>query len=209
MLLQTLVKISAVNNLSDARYGAGMGVAMMGFPLDREHPHYLSPAQFQAIAQWVQGVVMVGELTTTDPKVIQQTLEQYALDYLQLDDPVMPTILQSWKVPVLIRLRLQGDESPAALQRRMEAYEPHTKYFLLEAASQNEAALAKLQPTIYHLAQLFPVLQGYHVTPDNLTQLLDSPLTGIALQGGKEIKPGYKGFDELAAVLEGLSVDHP
>lgn len=171
MLLQTLVKISAVNNLSDARYGAGMGVAMMGFPLDQEHPHYLSPEQFQAIAQWVQGVAMVGELTTTDPKVIQQTLEQYALDYLQLDDPVMPASLQAWEVPVLIRLRLQGNESLDDLQRCMEAYTPYIKYFLLEAASQNEAALAKLQPTIHQLAQHFPILQGYYVTPDNLTQI--------------------------------------
>lgn len=207
MRLQTLVKISAVNNLSDARYGAGMGVAMMGFPLDQAHPHCLSPEQFQAITQWIQGVALVGELGTTDPMVIQQTLDQYALDYLQLDDPITSASIGDWGLPVLIRLQLQGNETLDSLQARMEAYGSSVKYFLLEAAANHEAAVAAMHPTIHRLAQHFPMLQGYHVTPDTLQPLLDSPLKGIALQGGTETKPGYKEFDELAAILEVLAID--
>ena len=206
-MLKTLVKISAVNNLSDARYGAGMGVAMIGFPLDQAHPHYLSPEQFQSITQWLQGAALVGELSTTDPRVIQQTLDEYALDYLQLDDPVTPAILEDWELPLLIRLRLQGHETLASLQSQLEAYAPYVKYFLLEAAAAHEAAVVALQPTINRLAQHFPMLQGYHIRPDTLPELLATSLKGIALQGGMEMKPGYKNFDELAAVIEALAVD--
>lgn len=207
MLLKTLVKISSVNNLSDARYCAGMGVTMMGFLLDTHHAHYISPAQFKAITQWVQGVALVGELSTTDPGVVQQTLDQYAIDYLQLNDPIATRHIADLAVPLLIKLRLQGNETLVALQSRMHTYAPYAKYFLLEAACPHDAALAALQPTINHLAQCFPILQGYHVAPATLPQLLATKLQGVALQGGVETKPGYKDFDQLAAVLEELAVE--
>ena len=41
MGLKTLVKVSEVNNLSDARYCAGMGVEMIGFSLDENHPKFI------------------------------------------------------------------------------------------------------------------------------------------------------------------------
>lgn len=207
MSLKTLVKISTVNNLSDARYGAGMGVAMMGFPVGQEHPHYLSPEQFQAITQWVEGVALVGELFTTDPVVIHDTLEAYPLDYLQLVDGVPIPRGGDWGIPVLIQLYLNGDETLESLQSRMKVYAPYVKYFLLESVAMEEAAWAKLQPIVDRLAKDFPILQGYQVTPDTLPQLLASPLQGIALHGGTEIKPGYKAFDQLAVVLETLATD--
>ena len=207
MRLKTLVKISAVNNLSDARYCAGMGVAMMGFPLDSNHAHYLSPEQFKAITQWIQGVALVGELSTTDPTIIQQTLDQYVLDYLQLNDPIATQSIAAWAVPVLIKLSLQGNETLASLQARMDTYAPYVQYFLLEAAPSHEAAVAALQPTIHRLAQRFPILQGYPIAPATLPQLLATKLKGIALPGGTETKPGYKDFDQLAEVLACLAVE--
>ena len=33
-MLKTLIKVSNINNLSDARYCAGMGVEMLGFSMD-------------------------------------------------------------------------------------------------------------------------------------------------------------------------------
>ena len=35
-MLKTLVKVGEINNLSDARYSAGMGVELLGFAL--KHP---------------------------------------------------------------------------------------------------------------------------------------------------------------------------
>lgn len=37
MALKTFVKISGVNNLSDARYCAGMGVNQLGFNIEDKH----------------------------------------------------------------------------------------------------------------------------------------------------------------------------
>ncbi len=206
MLLKTLVKVSTVNNLSDARYCAGMGVTMMGFSLDSDHTHYLSPEKFEAITQWIQGVKLIGELNTTDPAVIQQALDQYAVDYLQLNDPIGTHNIARLAVPLIIKLKIQGNETLHALQTCMSTYAPYCQYFLLEAVSSHETTLAVLQPTINRLADEFPILQGYHVSPQNLPNLLNTKLQGVALQGGTEAKPGYKDFSHLADILSFLSV---
>ena len=209
MLLKTLVKISAVNNLSDARYCAGMGVAMMGFPLDSNHAHYVNPEQFKAITQWIKGVALIGELSSTNPVIIHQTLERYALDYLQLIHPIKLQDITSVRVPTLLKIGLQGDETITSLQTLMNAYTPYTKYFLLESVSSHEAAGAALQPTIDYLAHSFPILQGCQVSVATLPYLLGTKLQGVALQIGMETKSGCKDFDQLAEVLALLSVEQP
>ena len=47
MALKTFVKISGVNNLSDARYCAGMGVNQLGFNIEDKHPNYTDPQSFK------------------------------------------------------------------------------------------------------------------------------------------------------------------
>jgi phosphoribosylanthranilate isomerase len=209
MLLKTLVKISTVNNLSHARYCAGMGVAMMGFPIDNNHAHYVNPEQFRAITQWIKGVALVGELSSTNPATIRHTLEQYALDYLQLAHPIKLQDITSVRVPILLKIDLQGDETVASLQTLMNTYAPHIKYFLFEATSGHEAASTALQPTIDYLARSFSILQGCQVCVSTLPHLLSTKLQGIALQSVMKAQPDYKNFDQLADVLAFLSVEQP
>ena len=61
MALKTFVKISAINNLSDARYCAGMGVDMLGFALEPTNPDSISPEKYTEIIGWLSGVKFVGE----------------------------------------------------------------------------------------------------------------------------------------------------
>ena len=60
MALKTFVKISSVNNLSDARYCAGMGVDIIGFDLHEGSDHYVSPSKFKEIERWISGVKLAG-----------------------------------------------------------------------------------------------------------------------------------------------------
>ena len=209
MFLKTLVKISAVNNLSDARYCAGMGADMMGFSLDSNHTHYVNPEQFKAITQWIKGVTLIGELSNTNPVIINHTLDQYTLDYLQLEHPVKLQHITDVRVPVLLKIGLHGDETVASLQTLMNTYAPYIKYFILEAASKHAAIIPSLQPLIDCLARSFPILQGCQVSVATLPHLLSTKLQGVALQGGTETRPGYKDFDQLADVLAFLSVEQP
>src|SRR5690606_35497353 len=68
MALKSFVKISEVNNLSDARYCAGMTVDLMGFDLCKESEYFISPETFMELTGWVSGPEFVGEfgLSTED-----------------------------------------------------------------------------------------------------------------------------------------------
>lgn len=207
MSLKTLVKVSTVTCLSDARYCAGMGVSLVGFPLDTSHTHHLSPTQFQTLTQWLEGVALVGELNTADPSVIRHTAEQYALDYLQLTPAVDVQCMASLALPVLLQLSLKGNETLTALQTLMHNYAPYVKYFLLEATPTQETAFAALQPTIDLLAYRFPILQGGHVSRATLPYLLNTGLQGISLQRGTDSASDHKDFDALVEVLEYLAIE--
>jgi len=207
MPLKTLVKVSTVTCLRDARYCAGMGVDLLGLPLDPNHRHYLDPTQFQAFAQWLEGIALVGELSTTHPSLIRRTAEQYVLDYLQLTPAVDVQCMASLALPVVLQLSLTGNETFTALQALMQRYAPYVRYFLLEATCTPETDFAHLQPTIDALALDFPILQGSHVSEATLPHLLNTGLQGIALQRGAATTPDHKSFDALVEMLAFLAVE--
>jgi phosphoribosylanthranilate isomerase len=205
MLLKTLVKVSAVNNLSDARYCASMGVQLMGLPLDHNHKQPISPAKFKEIIQWIHGVKLVGELQHSDLATIQETLHHYQVDYLQLDHPVDLSVIVSLDIPVLIRVILQGPEALEDIALCLRQYEASVTYFIIETIAQDEAIIGQLQRHVEQLAINFPILQGFGIQPENLTYLLEKTnIQGIVLQGGIEIKPGYKDFEHLSTLLTPL-----
>ena len=54
MSLKTLVKVGGVTNLSDARYCAGMGVAILGFCPEPSRPDYVDLDKFKEITNWIK-----------------------------------------------------------------------------------------------------------------------------------------------------------
>jgi phosphoribosylanthranilate isomerase len=205
MLLKTLVKVSAVNNLSNARYCASMGVQLLGLPLDNNHQQPISPAQFKEIMQWIYGVKWVGELQYSDLATIQETINNYQIDYLQLEHPVDLSVIANLDIPILIRVILQGPESLQEIASSLLQYEGSVTYFILETTAHEESIISQLQKHVEQLAINFPILQGFHIHPENLSYLLEEThIQGIVLPGGVEIKPGYKDFEHLSEILTPL-----
>src|SRR5690606_10565510 len=61
---------------------------------------------------------------------------------------------------------------------------------------------------IKELAEKVDLLLGFGITADNVENLVSElSVKGIALKAGKEIKPGFKDFDELADILEALEIE--
>src|SRR5690606_31205998 len=102
MALKTFVKISEVNNLSDARYCAGMGVNLIGFSLDPTNPKAVTPEQFSEITGWISGVKLVGEFYESSPLVIKELLGAYAVDYLQIKSVEELDYLSTVNIPILL-----------------------------------------------------------------------------------------------------------
>jgi phosphoribosylanthranilate isomerase len=206
MALSTLVKISNVTNLSDARYCAGMGVDMLGFSMDADAPDYVDPNRFAAIRGWVAGVQIVGETHSTDPVAIEQLVQTYQPDYLQVDDAAMLPYLASFDKPLLLRVDLTTT-NPVQLETIVRDGSATAEYMLLEG-NEAQPLTAEQQDVLYKLAGKYPILLGTGITAENVHDLLDElPVRGIALRGGDEDKPGDKEFGELMDILEAIEED--
>lgn len=202
MALKTLVKISEVNNLSDARYCAGMGVEMIGFSLDENHPKFIDLASIREIAVWICGVKVVGEFTGSNIYNMNYLAEQLNLDYIQLDHPLHPEFYAGIKYPVIQKLLFDPKEKDR-LSAELENYKDKVAYFLLE--NENADLIYGNEEILKEWCKEYPIILGFGIKNEALDKILQEiKPAGIALKGGEEIKPGLKNFDELAEILEKL-----
>lgn len=207
MALKTFVKISRVNNLSDARYCAGMGVALLGFNCEPGTLHYVAPEKFRELSEWVAGVSFVAEFSSATPQTIGRLLGEYSVDYLQTDVPAYLGELKQLGLPLILKIEVETQEQAVLLPQLMQEQQPHTEFFLLQLTS-NISKDKALMSNILNLSNDFEMVVSMPLDAAELDQLLSQyPLKGISLEGGEEIRAGYKDFDELAEILEILEVD--
>lgn len=209
MALKTLVKINKANNLSDARYCAGMGVEFMGFCLDPTNEQSVMPEKFNEITGWISGVKLVGEFYESSPLIIKELLDSYKLDYIQVADADILEYLAQLDIPLILQVNMSKINEIADLEALLKHHKDEVAYFLLiEEEAETDKTLDKLLPEIDKFAQVYPILLGYGIDADNVLSILENTsIAGIALEGGHEIKPGYKDFDALADVLEKIEID--
>lgn len=191
MALKTFVKINSVNNLSDARYCAGMNVNLMGFCIDSSSEDYISPEKYNEITSWTSGVEFVGELGSAS-----EISDGYSIGYVESDDlDKLNAINLEAKKILNVDIRDIGTKSYNGIDLVVvtKSTDDITEEEILE---------------IKKLAENNKVLIGYGVDVNNLDKLLvETNAYGIAISGGSEIRPGYKDYDELADILEALEID--
>lgn len=206
MALQTLVKISNVTNLSDARYCAGMGVDMLGFSMDADSADYVEPKKFDEIRAWVAGVQIVGETASTDPEVIEQLLDTYHPDLLQVDEAALLPYLGTFGKPLILRTDL-AQVTLDQLDTLLQTGSTGADYVLLESNGPIHLD-DELKTALQRLSARYPILLGTGVSVANVHELLAQlPVRGIALSGGNEERPGNKEFGELMDILEAIEED--
>ncbi|HEY8401371.1 MAG TPA: hypothetical protein VIK89_08925 [Cytophagaceae bacterium] len=197
MALKTLVKVGEVNNLSDARYCAGMGVEMIGFPLSSQSPHAVSIEKAVEISNWLAGVQLVGEFDNTPVAEINEIAKKLNLNYVQLTENYQDSLDQI-EAPVI--LKLTYSDTPGLISF-FNKYHNQVAYFLVESNNSLESCHQEL----VSLCEKYPVIIGFDINKGTLPLILDNVKpSGINLKGGNELKPGLKDFEELAEILEEL-----
>jgi phosphoribosylanthranilate isomerase len=207
-MLSTVVKISNVTNLSDARYCAGMGVEMLGFALDADNPHYVDPQKFKEIRSWIAGVQLVGETRTDDPEEIFRLLGQYPVDALQVSLPAMiPFLVSRLKIPVLLQLDID-QMSSEDVRATLSDYGTAVASVLLES-SQNSPVTPEWEHALLQMHGQDKILLGFGLeSVERIQQLIQLlPVSGISLKGSDELRPGYKDYGMLMDILEALETE--
>lgn len=205
MALKTFVKISGITNLSDARYCAGMYVDLIGFALEENSEKYVTPAQFQEITGWVSGLEFVGEFDYLSAKDALEILKSYPtitwVEHTRIDDLV--TLKASGYHPIykkdLAEVRHMEADVASILQK---------EGIMFHITSNDDPLTERDKEVITKLSKMCDVILGAGISSENVFSLIDTlKLKGIVLEGGKEIKPGLKDFDELADILEELEIE--
>ena len=198
MALKHFVKVGGVNNLSDARYCAGMEVNLLGFDFNPASNNYTSPEKFKEIAEWISGVQFVGEFHDLSSEQIKNELDKYTVEYIEISN-----------VDALDDIAEMHDNIILTVDIHRLATIPQGLPVQYIAIAGNEMELNdELKLQIREVTSQYKVLLGVGVTSENVESIIsDTGSYGVDLQGGNEIRPGYKDYDELADVLEVLEDD--
>jgi len=205
MALKTFVKISAVSNLSDARYCAGMTVNLMGFDLNKSSLSYVSPETFIELTGWLSGVEFVGEYGNATEEAITESIKDYEISYLQTDNPAIIPLFPTLKR--ILRFDMDIIAHADEVKNTLEKVGDEVEFFLFESGNGNYYKENVMQQVLA-LANKYPVVLGFNIDDANVMDLVDdTSIKGISLTGSEEIRPGYKDFDELADILEILEIN--
>jgi len=207
MALKTFVKVSSVNNLSDARYCAGMYVNVMGFALEENSPNYIPPQKFKELSDWVSGVEFVAEFKETHPENILTILKNYeGFTFIQIELEAHLQMLLNSSYGLIWKVELTEEAQLEEIINKSDSLKKGGIVVLLE--SEKLTLEGPVLEKVKELANLCDVLVGFDLHQDNVERLIENTaIKGIALKGGEEIKPGFKDFDELADILEALEVE--
>jgi len=205
MSLITPVLVRGINNLSDARYCAGMGADYLTFRLDPALPGHLLPEAMRELSGWVAGVRLVGEFDTLPAEQINAIAQACQLEYVLLHRRRTPAELAQLSVPALKLIQWIPDMLPEDVEKRFRDQQDHVAGFVLATATAQP-----LSPT--QRAQLTQQARTYRVwlgagfaAAPGIRQLVqDVQPAGIVLEGGEEIKTGLRDFTELEAIFEAL-----
>ena len=192
MALITKVKAGSVSSLSDARYFAGMGVDWLGFDVNPDSPHYVSPELYQSMAGWVTGPKRVIEVSGVSTESIKSLIDTYTPDFIEVDASQIAILKGLTDISLMARLDL--DTNPLNIQALADV-----KFAILTV----QDALKKKE-IIQSISQVIDVLlsvASHEPQINNLLTLL--PISGICLKGSPEIKVGLKDYS-FADLLENL-----
>ena len=204
MALKTTVLVNGINNLSDARYCAGMGADLMGFKVDPHTTDHLSEEAFKEITGWVAGIKFVGEFDEASAAEINEKAFNLNLDYIQLNKTYLLDEIRKIEKPVIQKVYINKDTIETELTEILDLYKDDVAYFLVYS---NDFTTIDETNTRFltDLANIYKIIIGFGVEKANLENVLvQINPAGLGLQGSDEIKPGLKTYDELEEIFEAL-----
>ncbi|MHA8081905.1 N-(5'-phosphoribosyl)anthranilate isomerase [Aquirufa sp. A-Brett2-15D] len=195
-MLKTKVKVSSIENLSDARYCAGMGVEWLGFSLA------MPLEKFVEIRNWLAGVQIVGECVGLKPEDIKIVVASHQPDAIEIDSKVNLVLIQDIDLPKILRVNIDTDNLPALFASAA----PYVSHFLL--IGDGPESLQGMESSIEIWAAQYPIILGLEVSEEDIEEWVEqTSIQGIGLTAGKEDRPGFRDFSDLMSILEKLEID--
>jgi phosphoribosylanthranilate isomerase len=182
-MLSKIVKAGSITNLTDARFFAAYDVNFIGFNFDPQSPDYISPQNALAIKGWITGPKIVAEFANQDIDNIKNIIQFFEPDFVEVDESFIETILpelQLLNMPVIVRTNQLRSPS-----------EDVTYYITSITNLQQIKDVSKFIFDLSDATELLPELND---------------ISAIQLKGSPETEVGVKSFDQIADILERLTL---
>jgi phosphoribosylanthranilate isomerase len=190
--------IRGINNLSDARYCAGMGADKLTFVLDPSLPGALDTRTVKELAGWIAGVELIGEFDQLSAYEINAIAVECGLDAVLLRSFRSDTQLAEIAPPVYQELTVED-----TIATHLFTSEP-TGFVVELPAVLSEESMDRLR----QIASEYPLWVGPGLAPERASELAAHlRLSGLSFPSGDEVKPGLRDFDQLEAVFEALETE--
>lgn len=187
MSLKSIVKVSHLSNLSDARYCAGMGVDMLGFGVIPGGVHFMPAKIFQDIRGWISGPRIIAELYgLSSEQEVTDIVNAYSPDFLELTLREYRAFGDSFTLPCLLYVSREELGSIPADDRIAR--------IIVDEDTSCKDISAIRTPVLSHISSL-------QTLNDKASE---GCFQGYVLPGPEEIRPGVTNYDQLGVILEAL-----
>lgn len=213
MALVSLIKLDSVNNLSDARYAAGMGVQLIGLPLKNTESEKIQWEVFRAIAGWISGPAFIAELEGKENLAILQKLTKYVpltgfeIDFQELEQA---RYLAGEFGELQIILNFPWQNYLESIKSGFDFTGIEAVILSLPSGLKGPELLSDLNALPernYKLLLRQTVTTTIFIPEEMANPVISGLIDGYCLVAGEEERPGLKNYDHLAPILEVLEVE--
>lgn len=206
MSLKTFVKIGKINNLSDARYCAGMMVDILGFNLEEGTNGYVNPEMFREISDWLAGVDFCGEFANAQPAEIKLATTNYNIQFIEVQDVAILEELSDLDVKLILKYTIEEASDLDQLNAHMELAQDYVEHVIIYNTKPELSN--DIQKKVATLSAELSIIRGYDLSVANAPEIANgNTFSGIELEGSPEDRPGFKDYGVVMDILEVLEDD--
>jgi len=215
-MLATKVLASGITHLTDARYFAAWEVDYLAFPVGEGVTEGISWDYFHALREWVEVPAIAAELgTIADAEAWADKLKEQRVDHALVTHPAPAAAVKTLAdagIKMLLHVPVEGYQTAEDVEEALE--EGADAGAVVLDFEQGGITLADLEaghpfglPELDALLKKQPCLLQISLGDIDPIAFKDAhPLAGYAVRGSSEEKVGYKSFDDLDDLFEGLEV---
>lgn len=195
------IKICGLRTCESVQAATVAGTDLIGLVFYPPSPRYLQPSEADHLVAFVKTLPqpprLVGLFVNTSLNDIQQAVEQYNLDYVQLSGDETLHEVKQIALPVIKTLRLPHNIEPSEALKRAALFGELPNVTLLidthQIGSYGGTGTKGNWEIARQIARHYPTLLAGGLTPDNVGEAIEAVLPwGVDVSSGVESKPGLK-----------------
>lgn len=199
MALKCIVKLNNTQNLSEARFAAGMEANLIGFDMSEEGG-ITSLTKAREIIGWLEGIETVAEIEHAGPEWFAKIRETINPSWVETSHLATAVLAKELGFGLVANLPYTPE-----VEELEQWFELAPTYFHLPNCLEEDmfSTLTEI------LEENYPAIIGYTGTDESLiNQLLnDYPSIGFSVNSKPEEKPGLVDNESLSVLLETLEIE--